>query len=116
MSSAKKNDVLDKKPDLSLLPKIFKEQVAYGMMAGAQKYGRNNYLEGHSINQLIAAAERHLDAIKDGEDIDQDTTDRVERTVYHAALVCTNMLMLLHQQQVGTLKDDRFYKEDQNER
>lgn len=106
--SAKKNDVLDCKPDLSMLPRVFKEQVAYGMMAGAAKYGRDNYVLGHRMNQLLAAAERHLDAIKDGEDMDRDTSDRVGIDVHHAALVCTNMLMLLHQIELGTIKDDRL--------
>jgi hypothetical protein len=82
---ASKNDQVDNKPDYSLLPKVFMDQVSYCMMAGAEKYGRYNYTKGHNINQLLAASGRHLKAIQEGEDVDQDTTDRVNETVYHAA-------------------------------
>jgi hypothetical protein len=110
MSKASKNDKKDLRADLSLLPKAFNNQVAYGMMAGAEKYGRYNYLKGHNINQLIAAAKRHLDLLQEGEDIDTDTSKRVGVDVHHAALVATNMLMLLHQLEQGTLIDDRYKK------
>lgn len=110
--TAEKNDTKDNKPDLSLLPKIFKTQVAYTMMAGKFKYGKYNYTKGHKISQLLAAAERHLDEIKDGVDYDDDCTARVGVAVHHAGCVAANMLMLLHQLELGTLIDDRFKKEE----
>jgi hypothetical protein len=106
--AAGKNDKIDNKPDYSLLPKAFLDQVAYCMMAGADKYGRYNYLKGHKINQLTAAAGRHLKAIESGEDIDEDTSERVNKQVHHAAAVAANMLMLLHQKEENTLTDDRY--------
>ena len=112
MSRAKKNDKLDNKPDLSLLPKVFKAQVAYAMMAGEGKYGSFNYTKGHSIRQLIAAAERHLDEIKDDVDIDKDCSERVGVDVSHAACVVSNMLMLIHQTELGSIIDDRFKRQD----
>ena len=108
MGKADKNNELDNKPDYSLLPKVFLDQVAYVMMAGEKKYGRYNYCKGHSMNQLTAAASRHLKAIESGEDIDSDCSDRINLKVYHAANVAANMLMYLHQQELGTLEDDRF--------
>lgn len=105
---ASKNDKQDNKPDYSLLPKVFMDQTSFVMMAGAEKYGRYNYTKGHDISQLIAAAERHLKCIQDGEDIDKDCSDRVGVDVHHAANVAANMLMLLHQRELGTLTDDRF--------
>lgn len=89
------------KPDYSLLPKVFCDQVAYVMMYGATKYGAGNYLKGHRLTQLTAAAGRHLKELEEGNDVDEETG------LTHAAQVCANMLMLMHQQQIGTLKDDR---------
>ena len=106
--SADKNDSKDNKPDYSLMPKVFMDQVSYCMMAGAQKYGRYNYTKGHKYSQLIAAAERHLKCLQDGEDIDQDTSTRVQTPITHAACVAANMLMLIHQDSIGTIEDDRF--------
>jgi hypothetical protein len=66
-SKASKDNVKDNKPDYSLLPKIFLDQVAYGMMAGEKKYGRYNYTKGHKVSQLLAAAERHIKIYQEGE-------------------------------------------------
>ncbi len=106
---AKKSD--KGKPDHSLIPKIFMDQLAYAMMSGEIVYGRFNYCEGHKLTSLTAAASRHLKAIEDGEDIDKDCTDRVGLDVYHAACVAANMLMIIHQQELGTSIDDRFVRE-----
>ena len=111
MTKASKNDTVDNKPDYSLLPKVLMDQLAYVMMAGAQKYGRYNYTKGHNLNQLISAAERHLKLLQSGEDIDADTSGRINQQIHHAACVCANMLMLLHQRELGTLVDDRFKPE-----
>lgn len=107
-TSAAKDDVIDNKPDYSLIPKVLLDQLSYAMMAGAQKYDKFNYTKGHNITQLTAAATRHLKQIEAGEDIDKDISDRVGVDVHHAAAVCANMLMLLHQLELETLKDDRF--------
>jgi len=115
MSKAKKDNVVDNKPDYSLLPEVFLNQVSYVMMAGEKKYGRYNYCKGHSINQLCAAAGRHLKRLESGEDYDQDTSDRVGVDIHHAASVCANMLMLLRQRELETLEDDRFKKEQLDE-
>jgi hypothetical protein len=89
------------KEDLSLLPRVFKAGVAQAMMAGAVKYSRYNYLEGFRLMRLLASAERHLDALKDGEDLDPETG------VPHWALLAANCLMIAHCAEYGTLEDDR---------
>lgn len=94
------------KPDLALLPRIFKEVVARVMMFGATKYGRWNYTKGHDIEQLIAAAERHLDALKDGEDLANDSK------LSHWGHIAANCLMALHQIQLGTIRDGRFKRKE----
>lgn len=106
--SADKNDRLDNKPDYSMLPKAFLDQVAYVMMAGAIKYGRWNYTKGHDLTRLTSAATRHLKAIEAGEDLDPDTSERLGVDISHWACVAANALMALHQAQLGTLRDDRF--------
>ena len=112
IQKASKDDVLDNKPDYALLPKVFLDQVSYAMMAGEKKYGRYNYTKGHKLTQLTAAAMRHLKAIEDNEDLDKDCSERIKADIHHAACVCSNMLMLLHQKELDTLEDDRFKPED----
>ena len=69
ITAAKKDNLKDNKPDYSLLPKIFCDQVSYCMMGGEQKYGRFDYLNGHKLTELTAAAMRHLKARESGEDV-----------------------------------------------
>lgn len=107
-AKASKNDKADAKPDYSMLPKIFMDQVAYVMMAGASKYGRFNYTKGHEITRLTSAATRHLKLIESGEDVDADTSERLGVEIHHWACVAANALMALHQLELGTAVDDRF--------
>jgi hypothetical protein len=98
--SAKKDKT--NKPDLSLIPYCVEAQVAQAMQFGEAKYGRYNYLKGHDISTIIAAAKRHIGKYYEGEDNDQ------ESGVSHIAHAMANLLMLLHQQEIGVLRDDRF--------
>jgi hypothetical protein len=109
-TSASKNDRRDKKPDYSLIPRVFMDQLSYCMEAGAIKYGRHNYTQGHELLQLTAAATRHIKLIEEGEDIDKDTSERVGVDVHHWACIAANALMALHQLKLGTLKDNRHCK------
>ena len=97
---AAKND--QAKPDLSLLPKVFLEEVAKAFMVGEKKYGRYNYCKGHNASQLIAAAQRHLTSWFEGEE--HDPIDGQ----HHLGSVGACVAMLLRQNQLGTLKDDRY--------
>jgi hypothetical protein len=114
--SAAKNDKLDCKPDYSLIPKAFMDQVAYVMMAGELKYGRHNYCLGHEITQITAAQGRHIKLIESGEDVDWDTTNRLREVfpgapeITHLACVAAGSLMALHQRELGSLRDERFKK------
>lgn len=105
---AAKNDVVDKKPDLSLNPSIAEIQMAYAFMAGAKKYGVFNYTKGHQARQLLAAAKRHINQILSGEDYDKDCSERIGIPVHHWGCVMACGGMYLHQEQLGTLTDDRF--------
>lgn len=93
------------KVDLSLLPKVALEEMAKAMMHGAKKYGRNNYTKGMEATRIIAAALRHITAYNDGQDTDE------ESGVSHLGHAMACCLMLLHQEQLGTLKDNRLAAE-----
>jgi len=80
------------KIDLSLLPVEACLQEAKVWMQGEKKYSRNNWkkLWGNDTpNVVMASALRHMFAILDGEEIDE------ESGCYHAALIRCNMAMLL---------------------
>lgn len=97
---AAKND--QQKPDLSLLPKVFLEEVAKAFMVGEKKYGRYNYCKGHDASQLIGALMRHATAWFNGEE--HDPVDGQ----HHLGSVGACVAMILRQQELGTLKDNRF--------
>lgn len=101
--SASKND--QAKPDLSLIPKVFSEEVARALMVGEKKYGRYNYCKGHYASQVIAAAKRHLDAWFDGEEFDPVDGQ------HHLGAAGASIAMLLRQMELGVIKDNRYKKE-----
>lgn len=90
------------KPDLSLVPRVLIEAVAQALQFGEGKYGRYNYLKGFDSHRLIAACLRHLIAYQDGENLDP------ESNLPHLSHAVACLAMLMHCQQVGTLKDTRF--------
>jgi hypothetical protein len=99
--SAAKND--KEKIDLSLIPYISNIEHAKAFMVGQKKYGRYNYCKGHNASQLVAAAQRHLNAWFNGEELDPDGQ-------HHLGSVMACCSMILRQVELGTLKDDRFGK------
>lgn len=107
MSSASKND--SEKPDLSLNPYVAIEAMARAFMVGERKYGRYNYTKGHKASQLVAAALRHLNAWNEGEEC--DPTDGQS----HLGSVMACCAMILQQQKLGTLQDNRFNANDREE-
>lgn len=112
MTTASKDDKKDKKIDLSLNPPIAEAQMALAFMAGEIKYGTFNYTKGHNARQLLAAIKRHVNKLLEGEDYDQECTERTGHQVSHLGCILANCAMYLHQQQLGTLHDDRFQPED----
>lgn len=61
------------KPRMDLLDNSFLEGVASVLTFGANKYAAHNWRGGISSSRLIAAAYRHLGAINDGQDIDEES-------------------------------------------
>lgn len=101
-SKASKNDT--EKIDLSLIPQIALIECAKAFMVGEKKYGRYNYCKGHDASQLIGAMLRHATAYFNGEE--HDPVDKQ----HHLGSVMACCAMLLRQQELGTLKDNRYKK------
>lgn len=98
--AASKND--SEKADLSLIPQIALEAAARAFMVGEKKYGRYNYYKGHQASQLVAAMQRHGSAWMEGEENDPKDGQP------HLGSVIACAAMLLQQQKLGTLKDNRY--------
>lgn len=86
------------KPDLSLLPREFLDEVAKAMMYGEKKYGRYNFTGGMAWHRIISACLRHITAFAGGEDNDQ------ESGVSHLghAGACVLMLCVYYRRNLGT--------------
>lgn len=97
-----------KKAPLSTLsgPVLF--ELGNGMLEGAMKYGRHNYRSmGVSASVYFDAAQRHLWAWWEGEDIDPDSG------LSHVAKAMTSLLVLRDSMIKGNWKDDRPLHTDQ---
>lgn len=103
MNKASKND--SDKPDLSLIPRIALDEMAYAFMLGEKKYGRYNFYKGMESHRLVAAAMRHLTSWNEGEDMDPES---LHSHLGHVMACCA---MILTQQQKETLIDTRFKNE-----
>ena len=90
------------KVDLSLNPLIALEEMAKAFMLGEKKYGRYNFYKGMEATRLLSAALRHLQAWNDNEDNDKESGN----SHLGHALAC--IAMLLQQQKLGTLIDNRY--------
>jgi hypothetical protein len=90
------------KADLSLIPLIAEIEMARAFMVGEKKYSRYDYYKGHKASQLIAAAKRHLGAWMNGEErcpVDGQ---------HHLGSVMACCAMILKEQELGTLEDNRY--------
>jgi hypothetical protein len=95
------------KPDLSLNPSVALEEMAYAFMLGEKKYGRYNFHNGMEASRLVAACLRHVHAWNEGENLDKESG----RSHLGHALAC--LAMILQQQKLGTLRDNRAKKDEE---
>lgn len=93
------------KPDLSLIPYVALKEEAFGFMLGIRKYGRYEYTKGLESSRLVAAALRHITLWSEGEELDP------ESGASHLGHARCCLAMLLHCQQLNTLKDNRYGKQ-----
>ena len=90
------------KAGLDLIPVGAKKAIAEVFDFGAKKYARHNWRSGFNYSRLIAAAERHLDAFNDGEDLDPESGKP------HLAHLGCCVMMLLESTIKGYGTDDRY--------
>lgn len=90
------------KVPLHLVPPSAKHYLALALADGARKYGPYNWRD-HAISVSVykAAAERHLDAFWDGENVAPDSG------VHHVAHAMACCALMLDAFSLGMLNDDR---------
>ena len=95
----------DGKAPMNLLDGHALEQVANVLAHGAVKYAPENWRGGIHYSRLIAASLRHLMAVSDGEDYDQ------ESQLPHAAHAMCSLMFLLWMMRNRPDLDDRWRAE-----
>lgn len=102
MSTNPKDAIGLTKPALRLVPPALLLHVAGAMADGAEKYGPYNWRKNAvRLTVYIEAAQRHLLALLDGEDLARDSKR------HHAAHVAASMGIILDALETGHLIDDR---------
>jgi hypothetical protein len=90
------------KVPLHLIPPAAKHYLAEAMGDGAKKYGPFNWREHRvTASTYIGAAQRHIDAWWDGEDVSADAL------VHHLGHAMACMAIILDALTIGKLNDDR---------
>lgn len=89
-----------------LVPAYAQEQYARVLTMGSDKYGERNWERGMKWSSVLASAERHLQAIKRGEDYDK------ESGILHSAHLMCNAGFLTEYYKIYPQGDDRnhWYK------
>jgi len=97
-----KGEAGSKKAPMYLIPASAMEQISWVHKLGATKYGAYNWRKtGVCASTYISAIMRHLNAWRDGEDLDP------ESGISHIAHIATSCNILLDAAYCGTLQDDR---------
>lgn len=88
------------KPRYDLIDAYATDQLAQVLTFGAKKYAPHNWRKGLKLSQLVAAAQRHLFAIANGEETDPETG------LPHAAhLQCCSMFITWTQKNMPEMDD-----------
>ena len=94
------------KPKMDLVTPEFIEGVAKVLTFGAEKYDAWNWAKGIQFSRVYAAAQRHLNEWKKGNDFDEETG---LSHLYHAA--CCLMFLSFYQEWGMEELDDRYKPE-----
>ena len=90
------------KPPMSTVSKLVLAELGVAMLEGAMKYGRHNYRGTDVLASIyIDAADRHLTAWFEGQDIDPDSG------MSHITKAIASLTVLRDAQIVGKMVDDR---------
>jgi hypothetical protein len=93
------------KAPMHLIPPFALEQTAWVHKLGSEKYGPYNWRKtGVCATTYVSAIMRHLNAWRDGEDLDP------ESGISHIAHIASSCNILLDAGHCGTLQDDRNKK------
>ena len=93
------------KAPMHLIPPYALEQTAWVHKFGAERYGAYNWRKtGVCATTYVSAIMRHLNAWRDGEDLDP------ESCISHIAHIISSCNILLDAAHCGTLQDDRNKK------
>ena len=92
---------------MSLVPASFGRYCAAGLTYGAVKYAPHNWRKGFDWSQVLDSLQRHIDAFREGEDLDE------ESGLPHLALAACNLAFLIEFFDKGKGNDDRFYYDGQ---
>lgn len=84
-----------------LVPAFAQEQYAKVLTKGAEKYAERNWENGMNWSKVIASLERHLQAVKSGEDFDKETG------LLHSAHIMCNAAFLTEYYKIFPQGDDR---------
>lgn len=84
-----------------LKPAFAEEQYALVLTKGAEKYAERNWEKGMPWSKIISSLERHLQAIKAGEDYDKETG------LLHSAHIMCNAAFLTEYYKIFPQGDDR---------
>ena len=89
-----------------LAPAFAQEQYAKVLTFGSMRYGAHNWEKGMLWSNVLASLERHLQAIKNGEDYDK------ESGILHSAHIMCNAAFLTEYYKIYPQGDDRqhWYK------
>lgn len=92
------------KTRVELAPAFAQEQYARVLTIGAEKYGDHNWCRGMKWSSVLASLERHLLAIKNGDDYDEETG------LLHSAHIMCNAAFLTEYYKIYPQGDDRAHK------
>lgn len=87
---------------VSLVPASYTAYCTAGLAYGALKYAEHNWRRGGKWTKVYESMQRHLDAFREGEDID------AESGLPHLALAGCNLAFLTEFYDKGLGTDDRF--------
>lgn len=87
-----------------LIPQFAQEQYAKVLTKGAEKYADRNWESGMDWSKVISSLERHLAAVKNGEDYDRETG------LLHSAHIMCNAAFLTEYYRIYPQGDDRPHR------
>jgi hypothetical protein len=96
-----KNDIVDNKIRMELLPPTSLKRIAQVFTYGAKKYASWNYTKGLEYSRLYGALQRHMTAWYEGEERDPETG------FSHLDHAGCCIMMLIEMQQYKPAMDDR---------